>query len=132
MFVFSPQRRKDAKDFYLSFSLRLCAFAVIFFLLVSGNSSAQTIDNKDENLIEKKVETIAENTEEEIDYTMLVDQLTRYLQNPLNLNNASFEDLDELSLLSDVQINNLLEHITRNGKLISVYELQSIDGFKWI
>ncbi len=129
MIVFSPQRLKDAKDLSQFFSLRLCAFAVNLFLLFSLNSFAQTIDNKDENLIEKKVETIAENTEEEIDYTMLVDQLTRYLQNPLNLNNASFEDLDELSLLSDVQINNLLEHITRNGKLISVYELQSIDGF---
>ncbi|MCG3166200.1 MAG: hypothetical protein POELPBGB_01977 [Bacteroidia bacterium] len=99
--------------------------ALIFF---SVNSFAQ-IDTKDENLIEKKVETIAENTEEEIDYTMLVDQLTQYIQKPLNLNSATFEELDELALLSDIQINNLLEHIAQNGKLLSLYELQSIDGF---
>lgn len=106
-------------------------FLLIFLILlfISANLFAQTIDNKDENLIEKKVETIAENTEQEMDYTMLVDQLTRYLQNPLNLNNASREDFDDLALLSDIQINNLLDHIVRNGKLISLYELQSIDGF---
>lgn len=102
-------------------------FLILFF--ISANLFAQTIDNKDENLIEKKVETIAENTEQEMDYTMLVDQLTRYLQNPLNLNNASREDFDDLALLSDIQINNLLDHIARNGKLITLYELQSIDGF---
>ncbi len=105
----------------------LLIFLILFF--ISANLFAQTIDNKDENLIEKKVETIAENTEQEMDYTMLVDQLTRYLQNPLNLNNASREDFDDLALLSDIQINNLLDHIARNGKLISLYELQSIDGF---
>jgi hypothetical protein len=128
MVSFSPQRRKDAEVFYLSFSFRLCASVVIYFLLLSSESFAQ-IDNKAENLIEKKVETIAENTEEEIDYTMLVDQLTQYIQKPLNLNNATFEDLDELALLTDIQISNLLDHIARNGKLLSVYELQSIDGF---
>jgi len=60
---------------------------------------------------------------------MLVDQLTRYIQQPLNLNNASREDLDDLGLLNDIQISNLIDHIARNGKLISIYELQSIDGF---
>jgi len=127
--AFSPQRRNEAKCLFLFPSSRLRAFAVNLLFLFSTNSFAQTIDNKDENLIEKKVETIAENTELEMDYTMLVEQLTQYLQKPLNLNNASADELDELSLLSDIQINNLLDHIARNGKLISVYELQSINGF---
>lgn len=109
--------------------MRFFLLIFLIFFFISANLFAQTIDNKDENLIEKKVETIAENTEQEMDYTMLVDQLTRYLQNPLNLNNASREDFDDLALLSDIQINNLLDHIARNGKLISLYELQSIDGF---
>ena len=126
-FVFPPLRHKEAKICFITFSLRLCVFAVIFIFL--SNSASSQIDTKDENLIEKKVETIAENTEEEIDYTMLVDQLTQYIQKPLNLNNATYEDLDELALLSDIQISNLLDHIARNGKLLSVYELQSIDGF---
>lgn len=104
-------------------------FLLAFFCLLSSFIFAQTIDNKDENLIEKKVETIAEITEQEMDYTMLVDQLTMYLQKPLNLNAATREDIDELHLLNDIQINNLFSHIARNGKLMSVYELQSIDGF---
>jgi hypothetical protein len=127
-FAFLPQRHKDTEVFEILFSFNLHAFVVIFFLLFSSNTFAQ-IDTKDENLIEKKVETIAENTEEEIDYTMLVDQLTQYIQKPLNLNNATFEELDELALLTDIQISNLLDHIARNGKLLSVYELQTVDGF---
>ncbi len=127
--IILPQRRKGAEKIIVKNPLRLCVSVALFLFLFQINSFAQTIDNKDENLIEKKVETIAENTEMEMDYTMLVDQLTRYLQNPLNLNNATREDFDDLGLLSDIQINNLLDHITRNGKLMSVYELQSIDGF---
>lgn len=103
--------------------------AAILFFLLTLNSFAQTIDNKDENLIEKKLETIAENTEQEVDYIMLVDHLKRYLQQPLNLNTADYNELSELELLDDIQISNLLQHIARHGKLISIYELQSIDRF---
>lgn len=127
-FLFLPQRHRGTEVFQKIFSLCLRVSVVNLLLLVSLNSFAQ-IDTKDENLIEKKVETIAENTEEEIDYTMLVDQLTQYLQKPLNLNTATREDLDELILLDEIQINNLFRHIAKNGKLISLYELQSIDGF---
>ncbi len=126
--AFLPQRHRDTEVFHMLFSLCLRVSVVTLFFLLSSNSFAQ-IDTKDENLIEKKVETIAENTEEEVDYTMLVDQLTQYIQKPLNLNNASRETLDELGLLNDIQINNLIEHIVRNGKLMSIYELQTIDGF---
>ncbi len=108
--------------------MRFSLFTFLILFFISEISFAQ-IDTKDENLIEKKVETIDENTEEEVDYTMLVDQLTQYIQKPLNLNNATYEQLDELVLLSDIQIANLLSHIAKNGKLISIYELQSVDGF---
>jgi len=47
----------------------------------------------------------------------------------LNINKASYEDLSSLCLLTHTQINNLLEHIKKNGKLLSIYELQSINGF---
>lgn len=79
--------------------------------------------------MKKKLETIAENTEQEVDYIMLVDHLKRYLQQPLNLNTADYNELSELELLDDIQISNLLQHIARHGKLISIYELQSIDRF---
>ncbi len=86
------------------------------------------ISENDENT-EQKIEKIAENTDAELDYTDLIDDLEYLKKHPLNLNNTSFEELTKTSLLSDIQINNLLEHIKKNGKLISLYELQAIEGF---
>ncbi len=84
---------------------------------------------KKENLIERKIENIAEGTDQETDYTNLIDDLVEIAKNPINLNNASREDLQQLNLLDEVQINNLLSHIARHGRLMNFYELQSIDGW---
>lgn len=113
----------------LSFTL----FISIFFsvcLLPFTLRSQEITDPQKNFIIEKRIEMIAEaNEETEIDYTTLFDELNYLYENPLDLNFAGREQLQQLSLLTDVQINNLLKHITKNGKLISVYELQSIDGF---
>jgi hypothetical protein len=86
-----------------------------------------TIPDKD---IEQKIESIAESAEnEDLDYSTLLDGLNSYRRHPLNLNTASREELDDLALLNDIQINNLLQHIEQHCILISLQELQSIDGF---
>lgn len=80
--------------------------------------------------IQQQLENIAETTEnEEADYTTLLDALNLYKEHPINLNNTSREELQQLQLLNDIQINNFFDHIDRNGKLITIYELQSINGF---
>ncbi len=63
------------------------------------------------------------------DLSNLTETWTYYKAHPLNLNKAQKEELTDLILLSDIQINNLLKHREKNGNLISIYELQSIDGF---
>ena len=84
----------------------------------------------DAALVEAAIEMIAENAEdEEIDYTTLFDDLIFLLNRPINLNNCTKDDLSSLVLLNEIQINNLLAHIEDNGKLITIYELQAIDGF---
>jgi len=65
----------------------------------------------------------------DIDYTTIFEQLNYYYDRPLNLNKASTNELKELSLFSDIQINNLLSHIENNGKLMTLEELQTIQGF---
>lgn len=78
-------------------------------------------------IVQQRIELISEQLEtEELDLTNLFDQLTYYYDNPINLNNTTFEELKTLSLLSDVQINDLFLHIKLNGKLISKYELQAL------
>eukprot|EP01132_Coremiostelium_polycephalum_P002991 gene2991-3734_t len=64
-----------------------------------------------------------------IDYEWLMDQLWEFYQHPIDLNHASSDELKQLHILSSSQIANLLEHIARNGALVSKYELQTISGF---
>jgi hypothetical protein len=80
--------------------------------------------------VEQRIENIAETTgNEDIDYTTLLDGLSSYLQHPINLNTATREELEDFILLNDIQVNNLLQHIQEHGKLLTIEELQSIDGF---
>jgi hypothetical protein len=85
--------------------------------------------NKNE-LIEKRVEYLIEDAEEsDVDYSTIFDHLTYYFDHPLNLNRARLDDLEALGLLTSIQINNLLKHINTNGKLMTLEELQTVDGF---
>jgi hypothetical protein len=113
------------------FGLRITSL-LVFLLLANKFIIAQDtiIQKTDDSQIQQQLENIAENSEnEEADYTNLLDALNYYKEHPINLNKASREDLQELQLLSDIEINNLLRHIDKNGKLITIYELQGIAGF---
>jgi DNA uptake protein ComE-like DNA-binding protein len=79
-------------------------------------------------VVQQRIEFIAEQLEtEEIDLTNIIEQLNYYFDHPLNLNSALAEELEELNLLSSVQINDLLLHRKAYGKFISIYELQSLE-----
>lgn len=108
-------------------------YLTLVFAFVQAWAIAQKPDKEQEqnNIIEQRIEQLAESEEEgeETDYTTLFDNLTYYYEKKLNLNQADAEELSSLMLLSDFQINSLLDHIDRYGKLISIYELQAIEGF---
>lgn len=77
----------------------------------------------------QRIESLLEETDTEFDYAELIEELEFMIQNPLNLNTSSADDLRRLIFLNDIQIFNLLNHISMFGRLISIYELQSVDGF---
>jgi hypothetical protein len=111
-------------------------FLAVFFIL-SLPALAQQPEFPDtvqpppinEELFQQRIESLAEEAEEEIDYSELIEELEVFLRNPINLNFATFNDLRRLYFLNDIQINNLLNHISMFGRLISIYELQSVEGF---
>jgi hypothetical protein len=55
--------------------------------------------------------------------------LWEFYQYPLNLNKASQEDLELFGILTETQIQHFFAHITQNGPLVSIYELQAIPEF---
>jgi hypothetical protein len=82
------------------------------------------------NIIEQRIEQIAEAAEDEnLDYTTLFEQLSVYLDFPLNLNTASVDDLYGLGLLTNDQILRFLDYRKEYGQLFSIYELAVIDGW---
>src|SRR5204863_1329898 len=100
----------------------LSIFSICFILHPSLAQQPQVNDSSDTYtyILEEKIESIAENAEDNTDYTTLLDPLNYYREHPINLNNTSREELRELSLLNDIQINALFNHISSNGKLIAL------------
>ncbi len=77
------------------------------------------------------IEDFIQNNGEDIDFDQntLFENLEKYIKNPLNLTTTTEYQLKEMGILSDIQINSLLNHIRKNGPIISKYELQSVAGW---
>lgn len=105
----------------------LCSLLLLGSLFSFGQNQTEQ-----EEIIQRRIETIAEQLgegDEGLDYNTLLDELLIFSENPINLNNASFEDLAALPVLDEISAVNLVRHIETHGKLLNIYELQAVDGF---
>lgn len=100
--------------------MSLLCFALIS---ISQNTASQN------DLIENIIEAIAEQSENELDYANLLDELNKLLIDPINLNNANESDLNKLFILNKNQIINFIKYRESTGQIFSLYELQLIPGF---
>ena len=89
----------------------------------------QPLQAQEEEVAKAIIEDFSDALPEEQDLTDLIEKLAYYKKHPLDLNNASPEQLKEINLLSALQINNIINHIKINGKLLDLLELQAIPGF---
>jgi hypothetical protein len=97
------------------------------FLFIALLFSFFSFSQSKSEIVQQRIELISEQLEtEEIDLTDVIEQLNYYYDHPINLNNATKEMLGALSLLTDVQINDVLIHVKQFGKFISIYELQAL------
>ncbi|NDF61151.1 MAG: helix-hairpin-helix domain-containing protein, partial [Crocinitomicaceae bacterium] len=81
---------------------------------------------EDESLQQQLELLMEQNQSEDIDLTLLIDQLDAYKQHPLDLNTATYATLLQFPLINEFQLKSLIKHREENGKLLSVYELQSV------
>ncbi len=75
------------------------------------------------------VESLFNSQSEDLNYEDLYEQLLLHYENPLDINSASFTELQGLFILTQEQILHLRAHITDFGPLLSIYELAYIEGF---
>lgn len=95
---------------------------IIGFLLISPTLRAQELPAT----TEQQMEDLTEISEGDPDDDSYWQQLEPYRRHPLDLNLADEDDLNDLPLLSALQIESLLSYRRLLGKFISIYELQAI------
>ncbi|WP_233254068.1 helix-hairpin-helix domain-containing protein [Hymenobacter sedentarius] len=97
--------------------------------MATSAASAQDYTRRPPDLDRLTQELFAEIQSDQVPYEDLYETLLQYYQTPINLNTATREELRVLLLLNENQITTLLLHRQANGDLLSVYELQSIEGY---
>jgi hypothetical protein len=102
---------------------------IITYLFFTVSLPAQNFFYYNYESIEDLTEEIFSVTDLQVDYTTLFEDLYYYHENPLNLNAATCNELKKLYILTDFQIQSLLDYIKENGALVSIYELKYVYGF---
>ncbi len=103
------------------------SFFIFVFFLISINIYSQ--NDKEDVVLEDLVEEISANSDVDIDYSTVYDDLQYYLENPLNLNDVSSEDLERLHFLDQIQINAITDYLEKYESFETIYELQLLEGF---
>ncbi len=102
---------------------------ILISLLFPFWATAQFVQTDVNETIERIIEELANNAEQDVDLTELSDYLQQISETPLNINEATAQELEQLVFLSDRQIQNLLWFRRKYGALLSKFELLYVRGF---
>ena len=103
--------------------------SIINSLLIIPACSAQ---NPSESLLEDILEDLSVNNDinnsvNSLNWENELEELSNRLQEPVNLNSATREQLEQFPFLSDIQIEHLLAYIYIHGQMETIYELQLVE-----
>ena len=103
--------------------------SIINSLFIIPACSAQ---NPTESLLEDILEDLSVNNDIDnpvntLNWENELEELSTRLQEPVNLNTATREQLEQFPFLSDIQIEHLLAYIYIHGQMQTIYELQLIE-----
>lgn len=107
--------------------MRVFFFFLFVFLINASDLFAQS--EQSTNTIEETLSSNEELVQNE-ESTPLYDALQDIAQHPINLNQATREDLEQLYFLSALQVENLLFYLYRFHSMKSIFELQLVEVFK--
>jgi hypothetical protein len=109
--------------------IRVFSAQILLSFLSFAPMMGQEVEAVTDEWTENLAEDIVSRSEGEIDLTEFLAYLEDLRENPVNLNHAKAEELEELHMLNEFQVASLLDYIKINGELVSIYELQYIPGF---
>lgn len=103
--------------------------SIVNSLFINSVCSAQ---NPTESLLEDILEDLSvnndiDNSVNTLNWENELEELSTRLQEPVNLNTATREQLEQFPFLSDIQIERLLAYVYIHGQMQTIYELQLIE-----
>lgn len=102
---------------------------IVTMLLMACSAALYAQENNPQKMIEQIVESQLDNVDEETDVSLIIEDLESLLENPLNINACTANDLSKLYLLNPILITRLLNYVQEFGPAHSIFELNTIDGF---
>ena len=101
---------------------------LIFMFFIPWCSYAQVTEPITSNT-EQQLESITENNEDlETEDDSYLQQMVMFIKNPIELNYADVAELNQLRVLTPIQIQNFILYRNLVGKLVNLYELQAVPG----
>lgn len=105
-------------------------FLIILILLsVSSYVSSQKIIVSRDEVKDKVISIMETYNREDIDYNDITERLEGLINNPIDLNTATKQDLTNLFFLNETQIYNFLVYRYTYNHFMSIYELKLIPTF---
>jgi len=103
---------------------------ILFLLLIAGPLLvfAQENNFQKQTAIEEAVEFFGDQFGEDSDYSVIVEDLEYFSENPINLNQVTAEQLERLHFLSSYTIQSILDYRSTYGEIYSPYELIAVKG----
>ena len=105
--------------------ITLFLFLCIYTVHISAQNS---IESGMEDMLEQLIES---NEEESYNWDNEIEELYERIQEPINLNIITKEQLEQFPFLSDLQIENIQAYLYINGQMKTIYELQLVEEMDW-
>lgn len=99
---------------------------VLHIILILGFTSVTALAQQPEEVMESALEQYAFQSDRNVEDDSRLQTLKSFLAYPLDLNNATAEDLKIFFFLNVLQIHALLQYRKLLGSFISIYELQAV------
>lgn len=109
--------------------VKTCVLVLILLLWFTFSVSAQEIMNETvrSNWEETLEQLITDQEEDGYNWDNEIEELYERIQEPLNLNTITKEQLEQFPFLTGLQIENILAYIYIHGQMKTIYELQLIE-----
>lgn len=102
------------------------ALALLFLFLHPAATQEPIADSE---MLRTLLTDIAAQNEDEQDLDQLLETLEDLAENPVQINDATFEDVARFTWLTEFQVRSLLEYVKTRGAILSHYEIALLNGF---